>query len=210
MDVKKCSKCKTIKNLSFFHKRSGGYLRSRCIECSKEDRIKYMSENVDKIKTAYKKDYERRKDKSKEYGKTYREANKEREKERNKKWSSENRDNINSRNTKYRNNKIKDPLFKLKENIRCLIRISIKKSKFSKNTKTYKILGCSYDEFKSYIESLFESGMTWENYPNWHLDHKIPISWADSEEDIIKLNHYTNFQPKWAFDNLSKGNKYSD
>jgi hypothetical protein len=210
MDVKKCSKCKIPKILSSFHKRSDGYLRSRCVECSKEDRIKYMSENVDKIKTAYRKDYERRKDKNKEYGKAYRESNKESEKERYKKWASENRNSINDRNIRYRNGKIKDPLYKLKENIRCLVRISIKNCGFSKNTKTYKILGCSYDEFKSYIESLFEYGMSWENYPNWHLDHRTPISWAKTEEDIIKLNHYTNFQPKWAFDNLSKGNKYSD
>jgi hypothetical protein len=52
--------------------------------------------------------------------------------------------------------------------------------------------------------------MTWENRSEWHLDHKIPISWAKSEEMVYKLNHYTNFQPLWAKDNISKGNKYAD
>ena len=52
--------------------------------------------------------------------------------------------------------------------------------------------------------------MTWENYGDWHLDHKIPISWATDESDIIRLNHYTNFQPMWAFDNQSKSNKFSN
>jgi hypothetical protein len=37
------------------------------------------------------------------------------------------------------------------------------------------LLGCSIDEFKKYIESLFEDGMTWQNYPAWHIDHIIPV-----------------------------------
>jgi hypothetical protein len=52
--------------------------------------------------------------------------------------------------------------------------------------------------------------MSWENYGEWHLDHKIPISWAETEEQVYELNKYTNFQPLWAFDNQSKNNKYAD
>lgn len=50
--------------------------------------------------------------------------------------------------------------------------------------------------------------MSWENHVKWHLDHIIPISYANSEEEIIKLNHFTNLQPLWATDNLSKGNRW--
>ena len=52
--------------------------------------------------------------------------------------------------------------------------------------------------------------MTFENHGEWHLDHIKPISLAKSEEEIIELNHYTNFQPLWAKDNLSKSNKYAN
>ena len=52
--------------------------------------------------------------------------------------------------------------------------------------------------------------MTWENHGSWHLDHKIPISWADTEEKVYKLNHFSNFQPLWAFENQSKNNRFAD
>ena len=80
---------------------------------------------------------------------------------------------------------------------------------YTKEEDTKKIIGCEFEEFKIYIESQFLEGMSWDNYGDWHLDHKIPISWAKSEEEIYKLNHYLNFQPMWAADNLSKGNRFS-
>ena len=49
--------------------------------------------------------------------------------------------------------------------------------------------------------------MNWENAGKWHLDHIYPVSLAKDEEELLKLNHYTNFQPLWAVDNIKKGNK---
>lgn len=75
-----------------------------------------------------------------------------------------------------------------------------------KNFKTNKILDCSFDEFKKYLESKFEPWMNWNNYGNWNdslngkeiawdIDHIIPISSALNKEELINLNHYTNPQP---------------
>ena len=53
--------------------------------------------------------------------------------------------------------------------------------------------------------------MTWENYglKTWHIDHIKPLSLAKSMQDVIdqKLMHYTNLQPLWAKENISKSNK---
>jgi hypothetical protein len=49
--------------------------------------------------------------------------------------------------------------------------------------------------------------MNWQNHGEWHFDHIYPVSLAKNEEELIKLNHYTNFQPLWKKDNLEKRNK---
>ena len=49
--------------------------------------------------------------------------------------------------------------------------------------------------------------MSWDNYGEWHIDHIIPLASATTEEGVLKLYHYSNLQPLWAKDNLSKGSK---
>jgi hypothetical protein len=85
--------------------------------------------------------------------------------------------------------------------------MSIKGKGYTKKSKTSEYLGCTFNEFKTYIEEKFIENMSWENRMDWHLDHIYPISLAETEDELIKLNHYTNFQPLWAVDNLRKGNK---
>jgi hypothetical protein len=38
------------------------------------------------------------------------------------------------------------------------------------------------------------------NY-GWDIDHIVPVSSAKTEEDVIKLNHYTNLRPLCSFVN---------
>jgi len=97
--------------------------------------------------------------------------------------------------------------FKFKNRLRTLIRISITKQGYTKKSKTFKILGCDYNTIIKHLESKFKNGMNLENYGLWHIDHIIPISSAKTEDEVIKLNHYTNLQPLWAIDNLKKYNK---
>ena len=68
----------------------------------------------------------------------------------------------------------------------------------------------SFEDFKIHLQNQFTKGMNWENAGEWHLDHIYPVSLANSEEELIQLNHYTNFQPLWALDNIKKGNKIID
>jgi predicted nucleic acid-binding Zn ribbon protein len=81
--------------------------------------------------------------------------------------------------------------------------------------KVFKLTGASSkSELLSYFESKFKEGMTWENYGwyGWHIDHIRPCSSFDltNSEELKKCFHYTNLQPLWGMDNMSKGNKLPD
>ena len=133
----------------------------------------------------------------------YRATHKEQVKERNHKYKLNNRD----KNSAYERKRRQEPLYKLKGNIRSLINISIKKKGYKKTNKVEEILGCSIEYFIEYLKKSFKEGMTIENHGKWHIDHIIPISSATTEEEVIKLNHYTNLQPLWAKENLQKWKK---
>lgn len=75
--------------------------------------------------------------------------------------------------------------------------------------RTEKLLGCSYKELKEHLEKQFKDGMNWDNYGfyGWHADHIKPLSSFDftKKEEMEKAFHYTNLQPLWAKENLTKG-----
>ena len=94
----------------------------------------------------------------------------------------------------------------LRSRILCALRGGIKKS-----AHTMELVGCTIDELKLHLELQFKAGMTWENYGynGWHVDHRRPCSSFDLSDPIQQRQcfNYTNLQPLWAKDNLSKGNK---
>lgn len=203
--MKNCSNCKIEKELELFPKNKStkdGY-HNQCKNCHKE----YRSLNIKRIKEYAKNN----KEKQVEYQKKWWIENREKHKEFQKNYRQNNKKYFNEYHKKYQKDRKKtDTIFKFKYNIRSLICGSFKRgtNQFRKDAKTETILGCTIEEFKKYIENKFTKGMSFENHGKWHLDHIKPIKLATTEEEVIALNHYTNFQPLWAIDNLSKGSKY--
>lgn len=105
-----------------------------------------------------------------------------------------------------------DILFRLAGNLRSRIRFAIKAKKGS----AVRDLGCTLPEFRVYLESLFQAGMSWSNYGNtrncWSIDHIKPLTKFDLtiKEEFLKAVHYTNLQPMWHIENIKKGNKYNE
>lgn len=102
-----------------------------------------------------------------------------------------------------------DPCFRMKKLLRLRLYGALKGQ--AKNGSAVRNLGCSLEDFKRHIESLWKEGMTWDNWTHkgWHIDHIVPLSSFDltKEEQILKAVHYTNLQPLWWHENMSKGNK---
>lgn len=140
--------------------------------------------------------------------KAYRDANKQWYIDYQRKYRAENRDKVIESAVQYKKRRRElDPTFRMIDNFRSRVTIFCRKVKMNKKQSSLSFIGCSVDDFKVYIESKFMVGMSWDNYGEWHIDHIIPISSALSEEDLKSLNHYSNLQPLWAFDNVSKGNR---
>lgn len=193
-------------------------------EAKKEYDKKYRELNKEKLKEKTKVYYQNNKDviisKSINYSKAHKENKKEYDRKRcleNKEYKKEydriNKDRIRQVAIQYNSNRRKiDPVFKLRKDISSLILCTLKNEGFKKYNKTLEILGCSIEEFKTHLESKFEPWMNWNNRGNWNgiprelnvawdIDHIVPVSSVNTEEKLLKLNHYTNLQPLCSYTN---------
>jgi len=89
------------------------------------------------------------------------------------------------------------------------IRSSLRKRKSNKRGRAWQsVVGYTLDELKARIEPLFQPGMTWDNYGDWHIDHRIPkaaFDYASPEDPGFKeCWALENLQPLWAAENWSK------
>ena len=180
-----------------------------------KERLKlYRQENKEKlIKTSVNWQKEH-KERSKEFRKVWAntESGKEKISEVNLRWRTLHREeHLKRRREQYIINVKNDPIKKFSANLRKLVIESFKRGKLSfiKKKHSEEILGCSIEFFIEYILLKCPEGIMLKDFGRfgYQIDHIIPISLAITEEDVIRLNHYTNLQPLWWKDNLSKSNK---
>lgn len=184
---------------------------------------RYAEDNKEKIK-AYQAEYrERKKESISAQRKAYREKNKGKIRHSYQAWKLANREKLSkiraeyyeknrsriiARNSNFRSEaRKKDPKVAVADRLRRRIAHSMARRGMVKKSKTCDIIGCSWEELANHIESQFKDGMNWDNRNQWHIDHIIPLASAETVSDVERLNHYTNLQPLWAKENLSKGAK---
>lgn len=139
------------------------------------------------------------------------ECHKKTEKHRKKIWRRKNKNSIREKCRIYHKNRMEtDITYRVKIISRNVIRKALYKVGYTKKSRTYQILGCSYEEFRYHLENQFLEGMNWENRNLWEIDHIVPISIAKSEEEILILNHYQNLRPLWKGENQKKSNEITD
>ncbi len=104
-----------------------------------------------------------------------------------------------------------DPNYKLICTIRDRTNNAIVKG--YKKSSSKELLGCSIDECREYIESMFMKEMSWSNHGEiWELDHIQPVSSFDltNIEEQYKCFNYTNLQPLFKNTYIAEGFGYKN
>jgi hypothetical protein len=222
--IKTCQGCKKAKQGTEFpaYCRSHDGLFGFCKECKskadKKSHRKHKKERNEAQREHYYENRERisahRKElrndpefiaKEQKYNRDYREKNKKKLKKKRSEYYQHNKKRINERFVEARHNNLN---FRLKNNLRTRLWHAVKFVRKKSHMIDY--LGCSIEELREHLERLFQPDMTWENYGSeWHIDHIKPCCDFDltKEEEISICFHFTNLQPLWAEENMSK-NKY--
>jgi hypothetical protein len=187
---------------------------------------RYRKKNLEYVKNYRKKNYFKYKEKAKEYKKEWYQKNKKRLKQKRKDYYLNNKENILKSQKQYiLKNKEKYKEYIKKYNVsrrkrdisfKILGALRSRLNKFINNKfkskKTLELIGCTIDNLKKHLESQFKQNMSWYNYgiKGWHIDHIIPCYFFNLKnfEEQKKCFHYTNLQPLWWWENLSKGCKY--
>ena len=202
METKVCTKCSIEKSLLEYNvcSRVKDGRKAECRECQRLGTKEYKLKNKEKIKEYNSKWNSENKFYYQEYGKIWRVENYDKVLETRKRFKEKNPSYNNNYN---KQRKKQDVLFRLIFDMRNSVNRYLK----YRSKRTFDIVGCTPEFLKEHLGTQFIDGMSWNNRSEWHIDHIIPLSSAKTEEELYKLCHYSNLQPLWAGDNLSKGTK---
>lgn len=191
------------KNLEKERKRKREYKKNNKNKVKESAKI-YSIKNREKIK-------QRRlnnKESHKKYVKEWAKNNKDKCKRSKEKWYKNNPEKVNLRARELRKNSLQH---RIKMNLRTRLYHAIKGH--CKSEATLNLLECSIEYFRLYFEGKFKKGMTWENYGKvWHIDHRVPCAMFDLTNPAAQkvCFHYTNLQPLFKHENLTKNAKVKD
>lgn len=175
-------------------------------ELIKEKSREYYHKNKERLIPKNKEYKNLNKEKIKIQRKNYEELNKEKRSQEKREYH---RTHKNERNENHKKRLKTDSFYRLKCKYKQNLYHILKSKGLHKNNNTIEILGCSYEQFKLHLESKFEPWMNWQNKGlyngklnyGWDIDHIIPISSAKTEEELLKLCHFSNLQPLCSYIN---------
>jgi len=216
MDGRKCSKCGVVKDADQFIPRRGDKsIPTRMCKKCRERECGYQKKRMENPEVVL--DNRKR---AREYDKRMRPDPKWVEKERERKFEYRQRmkDSATAKkarktkNVKAKKRYANDPVFRLGKQMGSAIYRALAGRK--KWRKWEQLVGYTCEDLVAHMVSLFEDGMTLENYGEWHIDHRKPVSWFNYEtakdQEFKECWSLENLKPMWASENCSKGNRYED
>lgn len=204
--MKTCIKCNRSGVEFPKQKRNKDGLDTHCKQCRNIVNKEYRENNKESFSAMRRKHYQKNIHKMRREKRKYCATHKEEKRIYDINYREYNNEKLRLFKSNWEKSKKDDPIFKIKRNLRRRIHHVIKDG--YKSASTFELIGCSAEEFKSYIEKQFEHGMSWDNYgtKGWHIDHIIPCYKFDlsNPEEQYKCFHFSNQRPLWAKDNLSR------
>jgi hypothetical protein len=229
LGIKTCTRCGVVKATSeFYFIQSRKRYDSVCKCCKCGLARNYGASHREEIAIRNKESYIKNKSRHQAYAKAYLEKNREyllmykllyrlafpeKVKEGKDKWKTKNWVKHSRHRCEYQKQKrATDPMCRLRQRISGRIRSALKAKRLYKNNTTMSLVGCSIPELKVHLEKQFKPDMTWNNmgFRGWHIDHIKPCKSFDLSDPAQQRTcfHYTNLQPLWWLENLSKQAKY--
>lgn len=237
--MKLCKICQTEKSSDEFHRnknaRDGLMTICKLCNCAKSKR--WVRDNSERHARSCKSYRDKNKDACVARAQSWAENNRERSREIKAAWKKRNKETTrrHAREGYARNNAVilerkriarsinrtydreylrkrrqSNPMQQLRDNVGNALRSALKANKGGR--KWEEIVGYNSEVLKLWLESKFQPGMSWDNYGEWHIDHKRPVSWFDFSVKPLEVARecwaLENLQPLWAIENHRKGNRY--
>lgn len=201
---KLCRKCGLSKPFNGFHRSTDSTdgVKNTCKSCISE----YGKKNRDKQANRSLKYYYKNKDKAQYASNQWKRNNKEKTASYMVAYREVNSSILRKQRLAYWHNRRQvDPIFKLSTDLRRLILISLKRQGYTKKSRTYQLLGADFAHVHAHlVQTALRNYGEYKPKVPYHIDHIIPCASAQTEEDLIKLQHYTNLQYLTPKDNLRK------
>lgn len=102
-----------------------------------------------------------------------------------------------------------DPKYRLNRRMKNMIGKNLNGTKNGQHWQ--ELVGWTIEELMRHLKKLFKKGMTFDNYGEWHIDHKIPLAAFNftkaTDLDFRRAWALSNLQPMWGAENISKGDR---
>lgn len=220
MEAKKCTKCGQIKPLDEFppDKKHSDGRASGCRVCGRAACKRWADGHKDSIRARVIKNKEHiaarnrvrwlnNKEKLYQQHRAWVKANPIKMKEYGEAWRQRNIEHARDLARKAAARRTKTPEGRLRNVVSNGLRQTLAKG--SKGRQHWEFLvGYTVHQLKHHLEKQFKPGMSWDNYGEWEIDHKIPLSAFNfktpDDIDFKRAWALKNLQPLWMPENRSK------
>lgn len=193
-NCRKCGETKHAEQFSVDRSKKDGRV-SMCKACKSAYFGKYYVANKDAVceRTA-----------------SYQKSNPDVQRKSKRKWESRNKEaHLSSRRNWHSRKYCSDLQYKLNFIVRGALRRTMDAARRNGKHLSVDSLGYTPEMLRIRLEMNLKPGMSWENYGDWHVDHRVPVARLIRRgvTSSVQINCLANLVPLWAEENLRKGKR---